>query len=195
MTTATGRRDAIADAAIATLARDGMRGLTHRAVDKTAGLPEGSCSYYFRTRQALLEATVRRLATLDEDLVAPIAGLPAHLSVNDLADLLTGAVELAATDQRDRHLARYELSLEATRRPELRATLLEVGKRYRELATALLTAAGAANPDRQGPDLVAYLDGLMFDSIAGAGAREFDRAAVRRSFGEVLAAMISGSPD
>ena len=47
------RRAEIADAAISTLARDGMRGLTHRAVDRAAGLPEGSASYYFRTRQAL----------------------------------------------------------------------------------------------------------------------------------------------
>jgi DNA-binding transcriptional regulator YbjK len=45
------RRALIADAAISTLARDGMRGLTHRAVDRTAGLPEGSASYYFRTRR------------------------------------------------------------------------------------------------------------------------------------------------
>src|SRR6266568_2291300 len=58
------RRALIADAAISTLARDGMRGLTHRAVDRAAGLPEGSASYYFRTRQALLQATVERLAEL-----------------------------------------------------------------------------------------------------------------------------------
>jgi hypothetical protein len=46
------RRALIADTAISTLARDGMRGLTHRAVDRAAGLPEGSASYHFRTRQA-----------------------------------------------------------------------------------------------------------------------------------------------
>ena len=35
------QRALIADAVISTLARDGMRGLTHRAVDRAAGLPEG----------------------------------------------------------------------------------------------------------------------------------------------------------
>lgn len=59
------RRDALADAAIAVLANKGGRGLTHRAVDSAAGLPEGSTSYYFRTRQALLTAVVQRLAVLD----------------------------------------------------------------------------------------------------------------------------------
>ena len=68
------RRALIADAAISTLARDGMRGLTHRAVDRTAGLPEGSASYYFRTRQALLQATVERLAELTTtDMLASAA--------------------------------------------------------------------------------------------------------------------------
>ena len=55
------RRTEIADAAITALATRGMRGLTHRAVDQTAGLPEGSSSYYYRTRQALLQAVVERL--------------------------------------------------------------------------------------------------------------------------------------
>src|SRR6266702_3933391 len=69
------RQTDIADAAIATLARDGMRGLTHRAVDRAAGLPEGSVSYYFRTRQALLQATAERLAELD---AAEVPALPQH---------------------------------------------------------------------------------------------------------------------
>src|SRR5262249_26557192 len=70
------RRAELADAAIATLARDGMRGLTHRAVDRAAGLPEGSASYYFRTRQALLKATVERLAELDSAEMLPSTSLP-----------------------------------------------------------------------------------------------------------------------
>ena len=70
------RRALIADAAISTLARDGMRGLTHRAVDRTAGLPEGSASYYFRTRQALLQATVERLvARADRELAHGLGNL------------------------------------------------------------------------------------------------------------------------
>ncbi|GAA3723752.1 hypothetical protein GCM10022225_00770 [Plantactinospora mayteni] len=62
------RRDrfaVITDAAIELVAELGMRGLTHRAVDARAGLPLGSTSAYFRTRKALIEAVVRRLADLD----------------------------------------------------------------------------------------------------------------------------------
>lgn len=66
------RRSDLVDAAIETLAAAGMRGLTHRAVDRVMGLPEGSTSYYFRTRQALLRAVGERLAELT------VADIPAH---------------------------------------------------------------------------------------------------------------------
>ena len=40
----------------------GLRGLTHRAVDRRAGLPEGSCSAYLRTRRALQGALTEHVA-------------------------------------------------------------------------------------------------------------------------------------
>ncbi|WFR73994.1 TetR family transcriptional regulator [Prescottella defluvii] len=36
----------IADAAVTLIAQQGLRALTHRAVDRAAGIPEGSTSYY-----------------------------------------------------------------------------------------------------------------------------------------------------
>ena len=50
------RRREILTAATTVLAQQGNRGLTHRAVDRAAGLSEGSSSAYFRTRDALLAA-------------------------------------------------------------------------------------------------------------------------------------------
>ncbi|MGQ0840603.1 TetR/AcrR family transcriptional regulator [Actinokineospora sp.] len=190
MTTAIERRDRITDAAIATLARDGLRGLTHRAVDRAAGLAEGSCSYYFRTRQALLAATVTRLAELDSAALAPVTPLPDRIDVGLLAELMTGVIDRAATVDRERLLARYELSLEATRRPELRAALVAVGEQYRELAATLLTAAGVSDAERRGRALVACLDGLMFDRIAGAGRRALEVDEIRRSVREVLRGIV-----
>src|SRR5215468_6402803 len=109
------RRADIADAAIRTLARDGMRGLTHRAVDRAAGLPEGSASYYFRTRQALLQAAVERLAELDSVDMRGRASLPgpAGRDLDGFAVAAAGIVERWLTAGRERLLARYELALEA----------------------------------------------------------------------------------
>ena len=53
-TTFSTRERVLLAAAVRVLATGGLRGLTHRAVDSEAGLPQGSCSAYMRTRLALL---------------------------------------------------------------------------------------------------------------------------------------------
>ncbi|MFJ9926611.1 TetR/AcrR family transcriptional regulator [Streptomyces misionensis] len=166
----TTRRLRLADAAISTLARAGMRGLTHRAVEETAGVPAGTCSYYFPTRQALLRAAVDRLAEID---LADVAERPAITEPADLASIAAAVADLVehlVTAGRERMLARYELSLESTRRPELHTVLATAGKAHRAVARELLTAAGASDPPSQAPVFVAFLDGLVFDRLAGAGA-------------------------
>ncbi|MEY9933198.1 AcrR family transcriptional regulator [Catenulispora sp. GP43] len=78
------RRALLADAAIDLLAEEGMRALTHRAVDTRAALPLGTTSAYFRTRQALLTAIVKRLSDLDrEDLRRGGLDLPSQPAVSE----------------------------------------------------------------------------------------------------------------
>lgn len=156
------RRTRITDAAIHTLATEGMRGLTHRAVDRAADLPEGSTSYYFRTRSALLTATVDRLAEIDvAELPEPVADLD-----DFTADLATRMHQWTTTD-RTRQLARYELALEATRRPELRAALARGDAAIRSGVADLFAATGAARPNDSAHLLVACIDGLLFDQTVG----------------------------
>ncbi|MEU8080345.1 TetR family transcriptional regulator [Catellatospora citrea] len=171
----------ITDAAIELVAEQGMRGLTHRAVDARAALPAGTTSAYYRTRKALIEALVQRLADLDAaDLEAgglPDDDVPAYapalpLSEADLDGIAaaTGALlDRWLTDGRTRALARYACVLEATHHPELR-DILGHGAASRAQARAMLAAAGAADPDRAGDHFVACVDGLLFDRLAGAGA-------------------------
>jgi DNA-binding transcriptional regulator YbjK len=185
------RRAEIADAAISTIAREGMRGLTHRAVDQAAGLPEGSTSYYFRTRQTLLQATVDRLAELDSADMLPSTARP-QLPGQDLdafAAAAAGIVETWLTTGRERQLARYELTLEATRRPELREALATAGAAIRAMVASQFAAAGIRQPGQRAADFVAFLDGLLFDQIAGAGTRNLTGADLRRAIRALLAAV------
>ncbi|WP_369198718.1 TetR/AcrR family transcriptional regulator [Streptomyces djakartensis] len=69
------RRNALLDAAIDVLAREGSRGLTLRAVDTQAGVPVGTSSNYFRNRDELLLQIMRRTherITPEPDQVADI---------------------------------------------------------------------------------------------------------------------------
>ncbi|MFC0600493.1 TetR/AcrR family transcriptional regulator [Streptomyces palmae] len=163
------RRQHVADAAIATLAREGMRGLTHRAVDQTAGLPQGSCSYYFRTRQALLQATVERLVEVDTADLAEHPAISGRSSEpGEVAAAAAEVVRYWTTHAGDRMRARYELMLEAGRRPELRAALDKARDHYHGLAEHVLTTVGATDPVAQAPVFIACLDGLVFRHLTGA---------------------------
>ena len=55
------RRTKLADAAVKVLAREGARGLTHRAVDAEAGVPKGTASNYFASRDGIVEAILLRI--------------------------------------------------------------------------------------------------------------------------------------
>ncbi|MFH8376882.1 TetR family transcriptional regulator [Streptomyces cyaneofuscatus] len=164
------RRDLIADAAISTVASAGLRGLTHRAVDTAAGLPAGSTSYYFRTRSALISACYLRLAELTVADVDRWQGKYGGPDPDSAAEALAVLLHHWLTVGRDRQLARFELSLEATRRPELRADLEAAGLAARSRATTLLAALGAPRPAQAADLLVAWTDGLLYDRLAGAPA-------------------------
>lgn len=121
------RAEAIADAALDLLAERGMRGLTHRAVDEAAGLPQGSTSNYARTRLALLEAAVRRLAVRESRVLA-VDELPDPAGgIHSVVDGMALALHRYLTKHPQLLVCRYELALEATRRPELRTFFDETG--------------------------------------------------------------------
>ncbi|MEU2930328.1 TetR/AcrR family transcriptional regulator [Streptomyces sp. NPDC007251] len=185
------RADLVADAALALLAERGMRGLTHRAVDETAGLPPGSTSNVARTRQALLELAVRRHAER-EARVLDLAEMPAPDGGPDaLADGLALAVHRSLTRDRGLLIARYELALEATRRPELRAFYDRTGAVFKEQLAAMLTAVGSCDPARHVLSLVAWTDGLMFSCAAGSFSAEApDLEEIRTGLRELLAGML-----
>ncbi|MDR3082438.1 MAG: TetR family transcriptional regulator C-terminal domain-containing protein [Streptomyces sp.] len=185
------RADRIADTALALLAERGMRGLTHRAVDEAAGLPQGSTSNLARTRLALLELAVRRLADREarvlalHEMPAPEEGLGA------LVDGLALATHRSLTRNRELMLARYELALEATRRPELRQYFDAAGARFRDQAIALVTAMGSTDPARHALSLVAWVDGLMFSCVAGSFSADVPSLdAVRAGMRELLDGML-----
>ncbi|WP_328892678.1 TetR/AcrR family transcriptional regulator [Streptomyces sp. NBC_00236] len=200
----------ITDAALALLAERGMRGLTHRAVDERAGLPQGSTSNYARTRQSLLEATVRRLAEREARVLAPgelpmpggraegagatppdPSGPAAPPGPEALITGLAAALHRYLTRHGDLLVCRYELALEATRRPELRAFYDATGRQFREPLEALMAAAGSPEPERHALSLVAWCEGLMFSCAAGSYHRSVPtEAELRTGFGELLRGML-----
>ncbi|MER6943036.1 TetR family transcriptional regulator [Nonomuraea sp. NPDC000554] len=189
MTESSTRRRQLTDAAIETLAVAGLRGLTHRAVDQAAGVPEGSCSYYFRTRQALLQAALDRLLEADTaDIVAP-PEMSGDGGAETIAETAAVIVQHWTTTARSRTVARHELALEATRRPEL-GVVLQIGAAHvRRSIVDLLAAAGIPEPDKHAPLIVAFIDGFILERLTGPGELDLDPIELRTTLLRLMSAL------
>src|SRR5215213_6045754 len=155
------RRTDLLDAAIAVLGERGMHGLTHRAVDAAAGLPAGSTSNHFRTRDALLNAVVERFAARERANWEDIAAELCPTTPLELAQVAAAFARDSAGPQRSLTLARYAILVEAAIHPALRERLLATGSRVRAWFTTWLRVVGSTDPERDAPIIMNHFTGLV----------------------------------
>ena len=161
------RRNQILDAAIDILCDDGVGGLTHRQADTRAGVPAGTTSNYFRTRQALLEATAARTVDLHWQRVELLQASIGPISRDTLKALM---IRMLDPDDQFRRwtLARFELFMESTRREELRPLMRELQAAAVKSATLLFEAAGFTPTPERIDELSRVLNGFVFSNLTVA---------------------------
>lgn len=111
------RRQAIARAAARILRLAGIEGVTHRAVADEAGVPLGSTTYYFSSRDELLEAATECVV---EESVNWFEGWASEVEPDSFDDELPRMMYDYMTTRRDEAVTDVELFVLAARRPELR---------------------------------------------------------------------------
>ncbi|PZG08931.1 TetR family transcriptional regulator [Micromonospora craterilacus] len=178
------RRAALADAGLRVLAANGARGLTHRAVDAEAGVPVGTASNYFRSRDALLGALGERIF----ERFAPDDAVLAELAKREPSPALLTDYVRYVVERTTRHpeltRALIELRLETARRPDLARILGDTLRRgYRE-DVAFHVAAGLPGGAFEVALLHYAVDGLLLDLLTTSIDAGFDPD-------EVVAALVS----
>jgi DNA-binding transcriptional regulator YbjK len=185
------RRREILAAAMAVLAQQGNRGLTHRAVDREAGLPEGSSSAYFRTRDALLGALGDFVA---DRLSADVAALGTRLAScpGDHERAVTEVSRLFSRwlDQPDLLAARLELTVAATRDAGLAERFTQWRDDLVTMVRDVLSSAGK-HGGASAETLVAALDGVLLASLMQPPRRR--RRFVDESVEQLLAGLGVGA--
>lgn len=170
----------------------GADSVTHRAVAAEAGLPLSATTYWFSSRDELLEESLRLAAREEvgrlERLVVTLA--PRQLTIAEWAEAV--AAELAGDLARDRgrHLALAELALEAGRRPSLSEEVQRWHETHLRLAELGLRAAGSDAPASDAPIVVAALSGFVLAQLSLPDPRfEQDvlRPALERLFSRLVA--------
>jgi DNA-binding transcriptional regulator YbjK len=160
------RRQELLDAAIELVGRGGIRELTHRSVDAEAGVPAGSTSNYFRTRDALLDALVERFAERERANWDEVVAALHPTTPKELAQALAAAARDSVGPHRTLTLTRYAVLLEGAYRPELRAKLTEVGARVEAWFITGLRAVGSTDPERDLPIVANYVVGVVLHELA-----------------------------
>jgi AcrR family transcriptional regulator len=178
-------RDALLRATVHVVAREGLRGLTYRAVAEEAGVANTLVAHHFGTRDALLQAALEWAAeqSIGVSLLEPATGR--------LEDFAAGLADLVAEDA-DMQAFQYELALEGRRRPELRPAVERMYASYVEATRRELMRMGLDEPtDDLARAVFALLDGIVLqqtlfgDAAATSAVVERLRALLRSAGAQV----------
>jgi DNA-binding transcriptional regulator YbjK len=159
------RRAVLLDAALEIVGTQGMRALTHRAVDGQAGLPMGSTSNLFRTREALLIGLGERFVERERSMAEGGRG-GIEPSAQGIAEALGRFAVLATTSERVVTLTRYALLVEAAQHPELAGVLVDGADRVDTWALDVVSRAGSQAPARDHDVLANFVTGMVLHQLA-----------------------------
>lgn len=169
------RRQAILDAALRVIVRDGIRAVRHRAVAQEAGVPLSATTYYFKDIPDLIVDTFTLFAERAmEDIIAPFrdsvfeqltrlapqasqsAAARASL-VELLAQMTCDFIFQEVEQQRDHLIAEQAFFAESAIEPRLvELCLLYVGKQQESLSDAC-RLLGSADPVCDGDILISVI--------------------------------------
>ncbi|MCA8901372.1 MAG: TetR family transcriptional regulator [Hyphomonas sp.] len=160
------RRNALIDAVVRLLAREGAKGVTHRAVAKEAGATHGTVRYYFESSDDMISAALQSF--LDRQVSATMAlhgqVQPGrgeqiwHLAAAYLANRLEYG--------REGEIARYEMFLHATRNDTVRPVLEEWAEAYLKLFETEYRARGLSDPRMRAERVMYILNGVMLRQLS-----------------------------
>ena len=145
-------RDRALDAAVRLVGTQGVRALTHARVDAEAGLPRGSTSNWFRTRDALVAGVLVHIAEAERaDLTAAMT--PAS-TPGEVIDALCRVLDDATGRDAVRTRARYALFLERAGTPRIQPSMRVQRALFEQWTRDLLTGLGGGDPEAAGRGLV-----------------------------------------
>lgn len=187
------RRRQILDAAVTVLATHGWRGLTHRAIDRAAGLPEGSSSAYYRSRSALQAAMAEYVVwQLASDVEALAAELDEQPGDHDHAVAATSATFRRWLEESDLLTARLELTLAAARDDDLAVQLRDSRRGLTTIVDDILVRGGHPHSGAVSATIVAAVDGVLIAALLRPPAQR--AGFVADSLDLLLGSLVEGRP-
>jgi TetR/AcrR family transcriptional regulator, regulator of biofilm formation and stress response len=163
------RRARIVAGALGVLARVGPDGLTHRLVAAEAGVPLAATTYWFASKEAIIEAAMVQVVAEGEAAVQRRREEQRSWTRASAPMELARSIERECTTERERTVVGYALWVEAQRRPALRPHAERWTRAYADLHAELLRALGATGDVTHAAMLLgAAIDGLVAQQLVAA---------------------------
>src|SRR4051812_20555194 len=178
------RRQEILHATLELIERGGVEAVTHRAVGEASGVPLGSVTYYFPTKDELLREALECWVTEEVERLSSVAAAIESENLSPAEGAARWGELLRGNDPHQ--IAQFDLYLQAARDPSLRDAAAEAFAAYERVAAAALGALGLPGGERVAPLFVALADGLGLRRLADPGAGPAADAALVELF-ELLA--------
>jgi DNA-binding transcriptional regulator YbjK len=176
-------REAIVEATVRVVAREGVGSVTHRAVAAEAQVSLSSTTWHFATKADILEAalhwTARREVARIATIADRLAGGPFDLGV--WADELAAWIVEQVTAEREQTVALYRLQAELLGTPGAPELHREWGDGLREVGARVLPIG-----DAELRLIIAALDGLRMSALH-ADDLSWLRPTVHRQLSALLA--------
>jgi AcrR family transcriptional regulator len=174
----TGARERILDAAIEVLKSEGYAGLTIAKVAAGAGESKPLVAYHYGSKQGLVQAAGRSIAEMIT--AAVLDSIDGASTVEAVIRGVDAGVERVLDD--DERIARlyFDLAAVSVVEPEVRQTIAEANRQWRDVLVRLLTEASDGLAPSQARVLtvmvVSALQGMTLERIERGATRERKRA-------------------
>ncbi|MGM0578153.1 MAG: TetR/AcrR family transcriptional regulator [Myxococcota bacterium] len=192
------------EATLRLLAREGPRGVTHRAVAREAGTSVRGTTYHFESIGDLMAQALRHYAETSvarfEALSAPLEALrdaevatlaPPAPSLVDVAAHTLARTVLSDLEEREGLLAELELALEAGRKPALEEDYRRWQERLEWMLREYGAAFGSSDPGLDARLVLATLRGLELEALARPSEAP-DEEDLARVFRRLLTGLFGG---
>jgi AcrR family transcriptional regulator len=169
------RQTRILEAVIGLLSREGISGVSMRAVAREAGVALGLVNYHFEDKTSLIRAALHRVEEQDLAMVEPDPDLPEEERLR-VALRRVAAPEFLTTEYLSLRLQLWAL---ARAHPDFEQINTDAQRRYRSRLAGLIRAVrpelSRAQCNQRAADIDVLQNGLWLTALLG-----LDRASIRR---------------
>ncbi|HEY2053048.1 MAG TPA: TetR family transcriptional regulator [Solirubrobacterales bacterium] len=162
-------REALLDAAVRVFSERGVGALTYRTVAAEAKVTHGLVGYHFGSREALVHATLAKVAanSIEGSEIFPASGA--------LRDFLAELPAMTAADS-DSAAAQFELAIVGYRDPALAEETRTLYRRYIEVTGEALRQFGVEADDPTARLVFAAIDGLILQQVIFGDASQTEES-------------------